>query len=158
MFNFLPKYRWFLLYFASFYEEESTCIECCQSTHKSNTRFSYQNVTKCLISLYGGLHKVLGFWRQQTSGWLIFLNFLNSCPAGITAWLLAVSNRNCCYYRSQCVQAPYVHSIITREGTWISKIIARAKVDTRAVLLKQSTGFLSYVCNRKFAAQMSAFS
>ena len=29
------------------------------------------------------------------------------------------------------------------EGTWILKIIARAKVDARAVLLKKSTGFSS---------------
>ena len=38
------------------------------------------------------------------------------------------------------------------KGTRVSKIIARAKVDARAVLLKIVHWFLSYVCNRKFAA------
>ena len=32
------------------------------------------------------------------------------------------------------------------------KIIARAKVDARAVLIKKVHWFLTYVCNRKFAA------
>ena len=32
------------------------------------------------------------------------------------------------------------------------KMIARAKVDARAVLIKKVNWFLSYDCNRKFAA------